>query len=344
MIVLKETPGRTCEIRGKEYLFFSGYSYLGMNHVKEFISRVKEGIKKYGVLYPSSRISNTRLDLYDKLESRLSVITGKEESVSFSSGFLAGKTISDILSSKGKIFCAPGTHPAIRIKGEHPLANDFIEWKKEVVNRINFPGENDFVLMADSVDILSASQHDFSFLQHIEPSKKIIFLVDDSHGIGITGKKGRGIVSQLPQLPNVEFIISYSLSKAFNIEGGAVSCSSNRAAELRAHPNYTGSTAINPSLAYAFIQCKDLYEEHREKLFENTRQLKDHLPSCFLQNHSELPIFMCRDEKAAELFFKKKMVISSFGYPDPASKKINRVILNALHTKRDIEKLAKVTF
>jgi 7-keto-8-aminopelargonate synthetase-like enzyme len=342
MYVLNETPGRTCRIGDKKYLFFSGYSYLGMNHVNEFVSLVKEGMEKYGILYPSSRISNTRLELYDKLERRLSVITGKEESVSFSSGFLAGKTISEILSSAGKIFCAPGTHPAIKVKDEPPLSNDFVVWKKEVVERINLPGENNFVLMADSVDILTATQHDLSFIKHIDPSKKIIFLVDDSHGIGITGAKGKGIVSELPQMPNVEFIISYSLSKAYNIEGGAVSCSPKWAAELRAHPNYTGSTAINPALAYAFLHAKDLYKKQREKLIQNIQQLKDHLPSCLLHNHSELPIFICRDEKAAELFFKEKMVISSFGYPDPASKKINRVVLNALHSAKDIDKLSRV--
>ncbi len=68
MIEFKSTPGRTCMIDGKEFLFFSGYSYLGMNHVKKFKDFVKEGIDKYGILFPSSRISNTRLKLYEKFE------------------------------------------------------------------------------------------------------------------------------------------------------------------------------------------------------------------------------------------------------------------------------------
>ncbi len=105
MFELDNTPGRKCMITGKEFLFFSGYSYLGMNYVKQFRDNVKEGMDKYGILFPSSRISNTRLKLYEKFENRLSKITGME-TVSFSSGYLAGKTISAILSSHNNILVA----------------------------------------------------------------------------------------------------------------------------------------------------------------------------------------------------------------------------------------------
>ena len=109
MFELENTPGRKCIIAGKEFLFFSGYSYLGMNYVKQFTELVKEGIDKYGILFPSSRISNTRLKLYQKFEDSLSKLTGMQDSVSFSSGYLAGKTISDILSSHKNILVAHGT-------------------------------------------------------------------------------------------------------------------------------------------------------------------------------------------------------------------------------------------
>src|SRR2546428_3454271 len=121
MIQLNSTPGRTCLINGKEYLFFSGYSYLGINHVKGFTKLVKEGMNKYGVLYPSSRISNTRLKLYEEFENELSSLTGMQDTVSFSSGYLAGKTITDILSSYKNIFVAPNTHPSVSIKGNNDI-------------------------------------------------------------------------------------------------------------------------------------------------------------------------------------------------------------------------------
>ena len=340
MFQFESTPGRTCIIDNKEFLFFSGYSYLGMNHVKEFKKLVKEGIDKYGILFPSSRISNTRLKLYEKFESQLSEITGMEDAVSFSSGYLAGKTIAEILSSYKNILIAPGTHPAINIESVKKISSEsFNDWKNEVPYLINSSEENEFILVADSVDILKAQVHNFSFVKNIDSSKKIIFLIDDSHGIGILGKNGEGIISQLTQKENIEYIICYSLSKAFNIEGGAVSCSKKWAEKLRQHPNYTGSTAINPSLVHAFIKSKKLYAYQRKKLIKNINYIKKYLPNYLIKHDFLLPVFICENENAEDFFFKKQIIISSFGYPDPSSKKINRVVINALHTKKDLQKL-----
>lgn len=342
MLQLETTPGRTCIVDGKEYLFFSGYSYLGMNHVKEFVALVKEGIDKYAILFPSSRISNTRLNLYQIFEDHLSELLGTEETVTFSSGFLAGKTIADILSSYKNIFTAPGSHPAIKIENSLSNAESFNDWKFLVTEIINASVENEFILVSDSVNIMNAEIHNYSFLKNINEDKKIIFLVDDSHGIGIIGNNGEGIVSQLPQIKNTEFIISYSLSKAFNMNGGAISCSKHWAEKIRSHPNYSGSTAINPSLMHAFLKSQNIYNLQREKLFENIYFLKSNLPSSFLKKEFNLPIFICKDENAEELLLKKNIIISSFGYPFPDSKKINRVIINALHTQQDIQKICEL--
>lgn len=341
MILIQGTPGRTCNVDGKAFLFFSGYSYLGMNHIKEFKELVKEGTGKYGIVFPSSRISNTRLKLYEKFEKRLSGITGMEDTVSFSSGYLAGKTISDILTSHKNVLIAPGTHPAINLplqqKGD---SENFNDWKNEVAWQINSSGEIEFVILSDSVDVLKGQVHNFSFIKNIHASKKITFLIDDSHGIGILGRHGEGIISQLPRADHVEYIICYSLSKAFNIEGGAVSCSKKWADKLRHHPNYTGSTPMSPALMHAFIKSKKLYSQQRKKLLKNIAYFKKHLPVKIANHDYDLPVFICEDENAASVFYNKEIVISSFGYPDPDSRKINRIVINALHTKPDLKKLS----
>ena len=42
--LLDATPGRSTVVNQKEYLFFSGYAYLGMHHVQAFTELIKEGI------------------------------------------------------------------------------------------------------------------------------------------------------------------------------------------------------------------------------------------------------------------------------------------------------------
>ena len=56
--------------------------------------------------------------------------------------------------------------------------------------------------------------------------------------------------------------------------------------------------------------------------------------------HNELPIFIFTEEQDEAFFAKQGIIISSFAYPDPTGKKINRAVINALHTEADLLKLA----
>ncbi len=344
MVELDAIPGRTCIINNKEFLFFSGYSYLGLGHVTEFTDLVKEGIGKYGTVFPSSRISNTTLKLYYEFEDDLSLLTGMESTVIFSSGLLAGKTIFSVLSVFKNIYTAPGTHPAINFEN-HNHGNDitFHQWSKNITDLINSSDQNDFVIACDSINVLTSEINDLSFIKNISQAKKVTVLIDDSHGIGIIGNNGEGMVSRLHKQKNIEYIISYSLSKAFNITGGAVSCSKFWAQTLRQHANYTASTSINPSLIYACLNAKDLYAKQRETLFRNINYMKSAaLRPSVLRGNFDLPVFICNLKDAEEYFYNNGIILSSFRYPYPSSEKINRVIISALHTTEDIDKLVSL--
>jgi len=325
MFNLDHTPGRTAIVDGKEYLFFSGYSYLGMNHVPEFIELVKEGLDKYGLLFPSSRISNTQLDLFNEFEAKLSEITGMEETVCFSSGFLAGRAVAELFKHE-KYSCAPQTHPAICFE---PTSENFHDWKQKA-------DEADF-LFFDSVNPLTAEANDVLFLENF--SKRFTCIIDDSHGAGVLNE-GKGINKCLPQKENINYIITYSLSKAYNLVGGAVSCSADVAKQLRSSSYYTASTSISPAFAYAFINGQHLYQQQREKLQKNISLFRS-ITGNKLHSHAELPIFILpanTDERKME---EAGIIISSFAYPDPAGEKITRIVLNALHTEEDIYRLAE---
>lgn len=317
--LIENIPGRTAFVHGKEYLFFSGYSYLGMQHVIEFIALVKEGTGKYGWLFPSSRISNTGLKLYEETEAMLSSITGREDTVLVSSGFLAGKIATE--KWKNEIINLNPSHPAIQR------------------NALPIEKLNSKIFAVDAVDTFTASITDFSFLKDNKEDK--IVIVDDSHGFGLIGNNGEGIISSLPEYSGTEYIITYSLSKAMNIIAGAVSCSGSFANELRSIPEYTACTAPSPALLYAFLKAQDLYASQREKLKNNInyfQQLVKHLSGIVF--HEELPVFILPSNVDEKKLFEKDIIISSFAYPDPSGKKVQRIVLSALHTKNDLEILA----
>lgn len=325
MVHLQHTPGRTAVVDGQEYLFFSGYSYLGMQYVPEFIELVKEGTDRYGWLFPSSRISNTQLDLFIEFEHNLAETAGTEDAVCFSSGFMAGRAVMNVLKGEA-VSCAPNTHPAI-CTGDTGYAS-FTQWKDNIGNAS--------VVCLDSVNPLTAVVNDVSFLQHM--SGNITCVIDDSHGAGLLNN-GRGISGSLKKNEQTNHILSFSLSKSYGISGGAACCTKFIADKLRTTSQYTASTSISPALAYAFIRGRHLYEQQRRKLYENIAAFDQLTLHRFSAGH-QLPIFILPPGYEAEKLKHENILISSFAYPDPSGKRINRVIVNALHTNEDLERLA----
>lgn len=327
---LQAAPGRTAIIEKKEYLYFSGYHYLGIHALPEYQELVKEGIDKYGLIFPSSRISNTRLLLYEQFEALLSEITGTEASVCISSGFAAGQLAVSLFNT---IYYLPYTHPALRLAGVKAHEIHYEQQLQKLFNKTH-PA---LAIACDAVNPFIPNIQSFSFAEHLPSSASVI--VDDSHGIGFIGN-GKGISAFLPASNRVNYIFSYSLSKAFGLPGGAISGAKYFVEQYKQKPAYTAATSISPAQVFACMNAMHLYKQQRETL----EQLITYFISLIkpfnkIQYAAGLPFFVLPDEVNEEKLFHKNIIISSFAYPTPQSPKKKRIILNALHTKNDLDYL-----
>lgn len=319
-------------VNGKEKLFFSGYNYLGVNHHPDFLELIAQGISRYGWLFPSSRISNTRLALFEECESLLSSITGSEETVLLTSGYTAGR-----MAIQGKhVQNAPGSHPAILQSNSG--YSTFQEWKNQFGREWSGGDLGSSAIASDTVNPLTATVYNFSFLEKIRSPLTVV--LDDSHGIGVIGD-GRGICGLVPGNQKLNYIFSYSLSKAFGIMGGAISCSSEEAVRIRLQPEYAAVTPLSPAQLFAFIKGQQIYSGQLEKLKKNMETFAGLIHKLPGVHHSpDFPVFVLDSRYQEEDFLQDDIVISSFAYPDPYGEKLNRIVINALHTAADLERLA----
>lgn len=306
---LQNNPGRTALIEGKEWLFFSGYDYLGIQQHPQFVALVKEGIDKYGWIFPSSRISNTQLPLFEAFENYISEITGFEACIILSSGFLAGELATSLW--KDELHNLQPSHPAIE--------RSMYERNKK---RLAF----------DSVDIFRANI--------IRPSQEVIeqaetIVVDDSHGFGLLGNEGEGYSAFIDQKNKEKYLLCFSLSKAWSINGGVVCGSKSVIEKLRTNHRYTAATAPSPALLYAAMNARDIYQSQLEKLRSNIAYLRT--KNLCLSSNKHLPVFILPPNISEERLRPGKIIISSFAYPDPNGQKLNRIILNSLHTEADMD-------
>jgi len=341
MINLQNIPGRTTIIDGKEYLFFSGYSYLGLGMLPEFTNLVKQGIDLYGVVYPSSRISNTQLDLYAKMEEQLAAFTRTEDAVCVSSGFLSARTSVEVVAEEMTVYAMHRTHPASSAMTGIKTIPAAQSWKEFLQERAA-ANEYRFAVVADSIYIPLGSINDFSFVKNTPTDFNITFIIDDSHGIGWLGQEGRGIGSLLQLPANIELLLNFSLSKSFHMNGGAVCGSRKWINIVRQHANYAASTPFMPSLAYAFTQAQEFIQQQRASLLQNIEYLQKLTANHTFVSNEGTPVFVVAQKGIAQHLLQNNTIISSFGYPHPEDNPVNRVVVNALHTKSDFEKLVQL--
>lgn len=332
---LDKLPNTTAFFNETEHLYFSGTSYLGVSSLNDFQEIVFKNIKKWGTSYGSSRNANLKLDVYKRGEEFLANFINCEDCTTVSSGTIAGQfamaTLEKVVDA---FYFMPKTHPAILPKNAAPVFDEkglnslLINHKKETI-----------CIVVDAIAALETHPFNFDFLQEISSQKKVFLLVDESHSFGVLGKNGNGISATIKITNNIEIVTVSSLTKAFGVNGGIISGTKIFVDLVRENPLFVGSSGMNPAFLESFLDGQDLYKHQQKKLQENCTYVYENLKHLEKINISKnYPVFFINDETVADYLLTKKIVITSFYYPT-STKKINRIVLNANHTKAQVDVL-----
>jgi len=333
------TPTGRASISGKEYLFFSGFSYLGLHAHPDFKALLQEGTDRLGTVFISSRIANTRLHLYDELEHSLAVRLHQQSSATFSSGYLASQAAAQYVATVGELLYAPGVHPSLHTGRVSIPTQEWNAWAAMTVDKVNAHPDHTFVIVADGVNPLRSIINDFSWLQQLQ--RQVLVLIDDSHGFGVIGDNGSGIISQLPKHAPVRYLIASSLAKAYSTQGGVVAGHAADIAAIRKLPLFTGSTPMMPANVWAFLQSTALQQSQFDVLQQRIAYFGSKiLITPLAHNPFRLPMFLLQPgEEIPQHLLEHDIMISSFGYPYPDSTPINRIIVSAHHTEQELDTL-----
>ncbi|GAB4200289.1 MAG: hypothetical protein OHK0057_04360 [Thermoflexibacter sp.] len=346
MFFSSQHPSRIACIGNQEYLFFSGTSYLGMSVNPVFQEAIQEGLSKYGTNYGSSRTSNLRLAVFEELEHFLCQWTGAEQSLTMSSGFLAGQLIAqwvrDLFSKGYVISYAPHTHPAVFCGLEKIDSPDFESWVEQIVFQ-SYTCKQDMVLVCNSVDVLHAKVHSFEWIERLNTAKEIILVVDDSHGIGITGQNGRGVYAHIPPVKNLTKVVIASMGKALGMPAGMILSHQEIIKALKKSSFYAGASPVLPAYCYAFLKIGEEYQKQLFMLKKNIQFFTSKVKDLNLLDYAEdYPVFRTYQPALYPFLLEHRVLISSFPYPKPDSEPISRVVLSSLHRLSDLAYLVEL--
>ncbi|MCX2740386.1 aminotransferase class I/II-fold pyridoxal phosphate-dependent enzyme [Pontibacter anaerobius] len=340
-------PGRTVMLEGEEFLYCSGTSYLGMACNKAFQQLVLEGMQRYGTNYSSSRRSNLRLQVYGQVEEQLTRISGAEAAVTMSSGFLMGQTLAQVLRNRGRFLYAPAAHPALWLDecaaGQANADITFSEWTDLVLEEVQASDKERFILICNALDPLKAESYTFDWVAQLPEQQKIILVVDDSHGFGVTGPEGAGIYPALSKYKNVDLVVVSSFGKALGVPAGFILASKEMVELVKASPYFGGASPAIPAYLHAYLQAGEVIKEARGRLQQNIHTFLGQVEQAeqLFRFIPDYPVYSTSHESMAAYLHQHRILISSFRYPTNESAPINRVILSSLHTPADLQRLAE---
>jgi len=341
MHVIDHKPSRTILIDGKEYLFFSGTSYLGLSESVEFQQLIKSGLDVYGASFGSSRNGNLRLEIYEKAEKYLAGFAQAPAAITLSSGMLAGQVVVNQLHGHQYIY-SPQNHPANwhLPKIDSPKM-PFMDWANELIRHFPY-SDTPKVIVCNSVDALRNEEMSFDWVMHLPENQNITLVVDDSHGIGVMGKNGEGIYSKIQHKPNVRLVVTASLHKAMGVVGGVVLSDEAFIQQIHESVFYSACSPIAPSILWALIQSRELYQQNLQKLRGNIRYFNQLMTdNQLLEWQQDYPVYWTSRNDLYDFLLNEGIFVYHFTYPAKTGNTNTRIVINAWHEQTDIERLSE---
>ncbi len=334
-MIVDKYPDRKIRVNEENYLYFGGTHYLGMQNNTAFISIVNANLKKWGTSYGSSRNANIKLAIYNTFETYFANFLNFDASLSVSSGTLASFLVKDFFTRNNVTsFHLNNSHASIIFKKSTPV---FIAGNLNPMLLDN--KDEEIIITSDAILSLKTEATNFDFLQDIHPSKKVTLLIDESHSLGILGKNGGGISSDIHHPIIKRKILVSSLSKSYGISGGIIASDKVFIDKIKNNALFIGAAGVNPAYLQSIIDAKDIYQAQLKQLKSNLKYFYSRLNKQMLFRFSlDYPVCYYPEVLKAKLF-KHKIITTNFLY---GNNTINRIVITANHTKEDLDCLLGV--
>ncbi len=340
MVKTNAIPGRTIDVAGEKCLYFSGTSYLGMTRNREFTNLIVEGLHTYGNTYSSSRNSNVQLAIFEEAEYWASTFAHAEAALTMSSGYMAGQVVIRMLEGQGPFLYAPDVHPALWRTPADFIQGRYHEWAGTIQEQVRAVAAHHLVILTNALDPLLALSYSFQWIYDLPDDKEYTVVIDDSHGLGVTGPNGAGIYQQVKAPAHVTLVVVGSMGKALGIPAGLVLSSAAVIEKLRHSAFFGGSSPASPAYLYALVRAQEIYHSARAKLFRNVSQFAAAVQGTGRFQHVlSYPVFYTANNALADRLMAERIMISSFAYPSATDPLITRIIINSLHQPDDINEL-----
>ncbi len=321
---LVQVSATQVEYQGQHLRYFGGSDYFRFSWHPRIRRAVSQSLRELGLSVASSRMVTGNHPVYLRLEGELAKFFRFPSAVLVSCGYsgplVAAQALEGLVTH---VLVDERAHGCLKdaaaILGVQPLSfqHDDPDALGAAIRRCGRQSR-----VAVFTDGLSAHQGTIAplreYLEHLPENG--LLLVDDAHGTGTLGRRGKGSVEHLG-LRDSRIILTTTLSKALGCFGGAVlSPRWFRERVLRQSQIYGSSTALPLPLAAASLVALEMIQQDgaalRARLCENTRIVKE----AFRNSHPDWlhrpgPMFAVAPATVAAQESLRRMLLGAGIYP-----------------------------
>ena len=274
-------------IDGREYVLFSSSNYLGLAEHPAVTEAASDALNQFGAGSGGSRLTTGTTELHTQVERDFARFLGYDDAVFFSAGFMANTGVLQALAGSDTLILSDERNHASIIDGCR-LAK--AQGATVRVYRHRDPAHVDELLRGHSGAAIVVTDGLFSMDGTLAPVPELLticrargaaLMVDDAHGTGTLGARGRGITDHFSLADDHPDILVATSSKALGVEGGAVATSAPVAALLRQKARtFVYSTSSTPATCAAVSAAIGVLEGKQTPvpaLHRNIRRLAGHL-------------------------------------------------------------------
>lgn len=287
---IEESEGPVVQMGGKQVIMAGSNNYLGLAAHPKVKEAAAAALKKYGTSCSGSRYLTGTIDLHEKLEKELAEYMGKEAALIMSTGYQTGQgVIEPLVGRDDYIISDKDNHASIvagnfmaRGKGAKVIRykhNDTDDLERRLKK---IPLDAGKLIVTDGVFSTFGDIAPLAKIQKLAKTYQAQILVDDAHGIGVVGQKGRGAANHFGLDKDIDLIVC-TFSKTFASLGGFVAGEERVINYLKHHsPAFIFSASPTPpsvAAAYAALQILKSEPERVDRLYHNSSTIRNGLQS-----------------------------------------------------------------
>lgn len=341
-------------IEGKSYINLASNNYLGLANDIEIKSAIIEAVNKYGASLCGTPVATGYVDLLNRVEQKLAKFVGLESAIILPTCYQANNGLFLSIATKEDIIIVDRFAHSSLVQGimavgckYRPFLHNNLEHLKGILEKST--NYKQIFVVTESVFSTEGSIAPLKEMSELCEKYNTILIVDDSHGIGVIGKSGRGILEE-SGVENFKGIYTASLGKAISNLGGVIAGDKNVIEYLRYYcPHLVYSTALPPSVLGGIEKTLEIIENKFDTISKKMWKYKEMIymgliEAGFEVSNGKAPINSILSGSAentiliARKFFESNILVTPFVEPSvPINEGKVRIIAGANLSEDSIE-------